>query len=192
MFISLLPLIFCIPSPLKHLYFICFIIGTAWVSLYANLHPISGAQGFINIRYNTELIPALGVKANPETDQLVQAMQKNYASNNCQEKAFFSFYDNSLPYYLFKRLAPFNQAWVSQNHFFPENLTFNSSSVIQMLNQSKHWCVIYSPTALGDGETDNQQFLQKAVAYIVTHADKAIPLGYQSNWHKTYTLYVKN
>ncbi|MDF2940619.1 MAG: hypothetical protein K0R66_1261 [Gammaproteobacteria bacterium] len=192
MLISLSVCIFPIESRVyKHLCFIGLILGSAAVNFYANQHPIAGAQTFLNIRYNTELIPALGVKADKETSQLIQAMQTNYYSNDCQTKAFFSFYDVSLPYYLFKREAPFNQSWVSQDHFFPENLTFSSDSVIQMLQQSQHWCVIYSPSGEGDGEPDNQQFLQKAHDYIANHSDKAIPLGYQSVWKKSYTLYIK-
>jgi hypothetical protein len=80
---------------------------------------------------------------------------------------------------------------VSHNDFYPENLSINSEQLIALLNGSEHWCVVYSSTGDGDSMADNIKFLQSAHAYIVKHASKSITLGYQPNWNKTYTFYVK-
>ncbi|MDF2690617.1 MAG: hypothetical protein K0S29_472 [Gammaproteobacteria bacterium] len=191
LFIALLPLIFSSKEAVyKHFSFFACITGTTVFIIASNLHPSAG-NVFTTLKRNTYLVPELGIKSNFETYHVMQNMQTAYYAQNCQDKLFLSFYDNPISYYLFKRLAPYNQSWVSQNTFYPENLSFNSDSVIQLLSQSSHWCVIYSANGDGDGMPDNKQFLQKAHQYIVSHASKAVPLGYQPYWNKSYTLYAK-
>ena len=126
-----------------------------------------------------------------QTAELYENLQKQYRLNHCDKAFFFSFYDASVPYVLFHRQAPYNQSWVSQNDFYPTNNALNTHTLVRLLNQQQHWCVVYSNVGAGDGAKYNKNYLKDVLEYLQLYSRNVIMLGYQPIRNKYYWLYTK-
>lgn len=169
---------------LKTAFFIITFAMLAGPILFYNLYNINKI-GIWHNRYRN----SLGYQIYPQDGHLWQTVMQQYTAHHCQDKWFLTFYDQPKLYVLLKRLAPFNQSWISGLTSYPQNKAINPTTILATLKQQPAWCVIYAkPLSTFFHITGD---LSAVVQYLQTHARQRIPLGQGKGYDRSLlTLFV--
>ncbi len=132
----------------------------------------------------------IGPNVSQNFAEIIQKLKTAYSQNHCESKPFLVL---AYPgyYYLFKRLAPFDHSWISNEIIIPDEKKMTDVFLIHWLSQQSSWCVIDSNTMTGRVWLEKENFLKPTRNYLATHSTKEDYLGYEWLEDKNIKLWVK-
>ena len=149
------------------------VIGPAWQNFSKNTEP-----SFI------------GVNVNKNLNYVYTNIQDAYDESDCKEKPVLVIAYPGL-YFMFKRLAPFDQIWLSREVVIPDNSKITDEVLIQWLASQKSWCVFDANTQPERVRKIRQNFLFPTRNYLARQSDTKQDLGYAWIESSHFVLWVK-
>ena len=133
----------------------------------------------------------MGVNVPEDLGQVYDNINHAYWANHCQNKKLLVIAYPGL-YFMFRRLAPFDQIWLSQENITPFDVRVTDSFLIHWLSSQKSWCVIGANTQSSRVFPELRNFLLPTQDYLDTHSDSKKYLGYSWSEAQNFYLWVKS